>query len=47
MESVFNIHPDELQKKYDYLNFKDAYNSARIHILSGNSFTNLKNIQNV
>jgi len=28
-------------------NFKDAYNSARTHILSGNSFTNLKNIQNV
>ena len=27
--------------------FKDAYNSARSHILSGKTFTNLKNIQNV
>ena len=27
--------------------FKDAYDSARSHILSGKTFTNLKNIQNV
>ena len=27
--------------------FKDAYDSARLHILSGKTFTNLKNIQNV
>ena len=27
--------------------FKDAYNSARSHILSGKTFENLKNIQNV
>jgi anthranilate phosphoribosyltransferase len=27
--------------------FKDAYNSARSHILSGKAFVNLKNIQNV
>ena len=27
-------------------NFKDAYNSARLHILSGKTFENLKNIQN-
>ena len=28
-------------------NFKDAYDSARSHILSGKTFTNLKDIQNV
>ena len=27
--------------------FRDAYNSARSHILSGKTFANLKNIQNV
>ena len=27
--------------------FKDAYESARLHILSGKTFKNLKNIQNV
>ena len=27
--------------------FKDAYGSARSHILSGKTFENLKNIQNV
>ena len=27
--------------------FKDAYESARSHILSGKTFENLKNIQNV
>ena len=29
------------------LNFKDAYESARLHILSGKTFKSLKNIQNV
>ena len=29
------------------LEFKDAYDSARLHILSGKTFENLKNIQNV
>ena len=29
------------------LKFKDAYESARLHILSGKTFENLKNIQNV
>ena len=29
------------------LEFKDAYESARLHILSGKTFENLKNIQNV
>ncbi len=29
------------------LEFKDAYESARLHILSGKTFINLKNIQNV
>ena len=29
------------------LEFKDAYDSARLHILSGKAFENLKNIQNV
>ena len=29
------------------LEFEDAYNSARSHLLSGKTFRNLKNIQNV
>ncbi len=29
------------------LEFEDAYKSARSHILSGKTFKNLKNIQNV
>jgi anthranilate phosphoribosyltransferase len=29
------------------IDFKDAYESARLHILSGKTFENLKNIQNV
>ena len=29
-----------------FLNFKDAYNSARKHILSGKAFEHLKDIQN-
>ena len=29
------------------IEFGDAYNSARSHILSGKTFENLKNIQNV
>ena len=32
------------EKKFE---FKDAYESARLHILSGKTFENLKNIQNV
>ena len=28
-------------------NFKDAYESARTHILTGKTLVNLKNIQNV
>ena len=34
-----------LQKKIQI--FKDAYDEARSHILSGKTFENLKNIQNV
>ena len=31
----------------EFINFKDAYNYTREHILSGKSFKHLKKIQNV
>ena len=36
----------EMERKKLFFNFKDAYNNAREHILSGKTFEHLRGIQN-